>query len=424
LKVIFVFYLRLLLVSGIFLFWPVSLLHAQNENDADGGIITSISISGLKRTRLSTAERPLKKFIGIEADKLDTNEVLAAIINTGILEPVSVEIQETEPGKRVLTVTVQEKWSIFPVPVFIASTEGISAGGAIYDANAFGLNDKLFLAGLYFTGSWLVAGGYMHAPPGGRIPGWSAMGSFSRENREDRDQRYNVLRSFELDTIAFRAGLNSHLLENSDLLSFSAYVSYEGKILRNQEKAQNGPDEGLHMFSTGVGLSLGKNSWDGYFLSQEEVSLRYGFNVSHTGDYFHALQFRAAWDKSLIPGFRVKVRTGIVFEPGVPVLFESSPFASQVAILPRDFTARHYVGASAGLEKYLFKISMGTFSVSAAYQAVYSHGSILEGSFDHGVTGTLSFYLSRLALPAVGVGFAYNVKENYFQGAFSIGMSF
>jgi hypothetical protein len=60
----------------------------------------------------------------------------------------------------------------------------------------------------------------------------------------------------------------------------------------------------------------------------------------------------------------------------------------------------------------------------AAYQAVYSHGSILGDSFDHGVVGMLGFYLSQLAIPAVGFGAAYNVQAGYFQGSFSMGMSF
>jgi hypothetical protein len=425
LKITFVYSkIWFLMITVTFFCWPVSFLQAQDENDAGGNRISSLSISGLKRTRLSTAERPLKKYIGIETDKLDTNEVWADIINAGILEPLSVEIQTVESGEQVLMVTVREKWSIFPLPIFMTGTGGMSAGGVIYDANAFGLNDKLFLTGIYFSDGWLVAGGYMHAPPRGRIPGWGVMANFSRENRHDRDQRDNVLRRFDLDTIAIGARINSYLLENSDLLSASAYVAYERKILRNPEIAINGPDKGLHMIRTGIGLSLNKNSWDGYFLSQEEASLQYSFNISPGGSYFQSIQFQGVWEKSLVPGIRFKMRMGLIFEPGVPILFESSPFGAQVAILPQDFSARHYAGISAGFETYLFKISLGTLSASLAYQAVYSHGSILGNAFDHGVTGMLSFYLSRLAIPAIGAGFAYNVKEDYLQGSFSIGMSF
>ena len=61
---------------------------------------------------------------------------------------------------------------------------------------------------------------------------------------------------------------------------------------------------------------------------------------------------------------------------------------------------------------------------SAYYQLVYSNGSILGDSLDHGIAGKFSFYLSQLAIPAIGLGAAYNVKENYIQGIFSMGMSF
>jgi hypothetical protein len=33
-------------------------------------------------------------------------------------------------------------------------------------------------------------------------------------------------------------------------------------------------------------------------------------------------------------------------------------------------------------------------------------------------------YLSRIAVPAVGLGVAYNVRAEYLQGTFTVGMSF
>ena len=409
----------------VFLFFlSVSLLQAQYENDAGEDRISGLSISGLKRTKLSTVKRPLEKFIGLEVDKLDINEVLAAVINTGILEPISVEILAAVTGEKILTVQVREKWSIFPIPVVFVGTGGMSAGGAVYDANAFGLNDKLFLAGFYLSGGWLVTAGYIHASPGRRTPGWNIMTNFSQEDRHDGDQRDNDLRRFDLDSISFRAGLNFPLLENSDRLSASAHVSYGQKFLRNEEEAVNGPGEGMRLFGAGGGLSARRNSWDGFFLSREEASFSYTLHLSPDAASFQFFQFRGTWEKSLVPGFRLDLRTGLIFAPGVPILFESSPSATQVAILPRSFSAQNYAGVSAGLEKYLFRISSGTLSMSAAYQVAYSHGSILKNSLDHGPVGMISFYLSKLAIPALGLGAAYNVKENYFQGSFSLGMSF
>ncbi|MDR3166878.1 MAG: hypothetical protein LBT93_02955, partial [Treponema sp.] len=93
-------------------------------------------------------------------------------------------------------------------------------------------------------------------------------------------------------------------------------------------------------------------------------------------------------------------------------------------ILPRFFSARQYGGVSLGLEKYLFKISAGTLSILASYQGGYSQGEILGYQFDHGLAGALSGYLSKLALPALGLGAAYNLSARFFQASFSMGMSF
>ena len=110
--------------------------------------------------------------------------------------------------------------------------------------------------------------------------------------------------------------------------------------------------------------------------------------------------------------------------PDTPVLFEQPPEVAQVDILPADFSARSYAGLSAGLEKRILRIPAGTLSVAASYQVVYADGSILGDSFDHGFAGAVFFYLNRIALPAVGLGLAYNVQRDYLRGFLSIGLSF
>jgi hypothetical protein len=127
---------------------------------------------------------------------------------------------------------------------------------------------------------------------------------------------------------------------------------------------------------------------------------------------------------SILPGFKFLSHGGLHYNPEAPAFFESSASSVRIGILPSSFSARNFAGASAGLEKYIWKFSYGTLSVFANYQVVYSRGPLLGDQFDHGVVGGINFYLSRLAIPAVGLGLAYNAAANEFQGSFSIGMSF
>jgi len=408
-----------LLFFAVFFIYSVSAATAQNGSDDEGVYINSLSISGLKRTKLSTAEQPLKKFIGLRSEEVDKDEVMAAVLATGILEPLSIEI-----AGPVLYVTVQEKWSIFPVPVFFAGSGGIIAGLAFFDANAFGRNNKFYVTGLYQTNGWVASAGYMHPSPGRPVPGWGFMAIYSRDDRHDNDQNNEILRHFELDSISINTAINFPLLEDSELLNVSGRFSFNQMNLREKEKALNGPGEDLRLFGAGTELAFRRSSWDGFLLSQEQASLEYFYRTTFDGFSYHSVSFRGTWEKSLIPGFRINLRTGLAFEPDVPILTESSPYAAQVNILPMGFSARHYAGFSGGLEKYILKIKAGTVSFATAYQVVYSHGSILGDSFDHGPAGFLIFYLNQLAIPALGFGAAYNVKADYFQGSFSIGMSF
>jgi len=382
-------------------------------------VITDIQIEGLRRTQLATAKRPLQQFIGLEVSRIDENAVKAAVLATGILEPVSVEIIG-----QTLTVTVREKWAIFPIPIFMGSADEIGGGLSFFDANAFGLNDKLFLAGMYYSGAWIASAGYIHSATDSGIPGWNSTVAFTRAERQDRNQNNEALRRFNLDSISASLGISVPLQLIQNNLSASTLLSFRDTRLRPSDNAVNSPLDDVRIFGIGTRVSIGRNSWDGFLLSREAASLRYVYYADFASTSFHSVRLNGTWEKSLLPGFRLTTRTGLSFEPRAPILFESSPGVSQVDILPISFSARSYAGLSAGLEKSLVRFPAGTLTVLAAYQIVYSDGSILGGSFDHGYMGMLSFYLNRFAMPGLGVGFAYNVDKRYFQITFGMGGSF
>ncbi|MDR2103895.1 MAG: hypothetical protein LBP42_07325 [Treponema sp.] len=409
----------LVLFSGLF---PAGGNFLSAQVSGKTGAITAISLSGLKRTRAFAAERPLKRFLGRDAEFLDYDEERAGILDTGILEPVNVALEDHPEGPgKVLQVEVREKWSIFPLPLVFVSSGEISVGGFFIDTNAFGINDKLFLGGMYQSRGWMVSGAYMHSPIREHFPGWGLFGSFSQEERHDTDQREQDLRVFNLNAINASLALSYSF---TDTFGASLRFSYEEKMLGTQDAPLNAPESGSRSLAAGPALELRRSSYDGYLLSQESASLSYTFTGGINSPSFHKIQWRGIYEKSLVPGFRLVLRTGGVYAPQAPVLHETGPSAAELNILPRSFSARHYGGLSLGLEKYLFKVSAGTLSILASYQGGYSQGELLGRQFDHGLAGSVSFYLSKLAIPAIGLGAAYNVSTGHFQGSFSMGMSF
>ena len=353
----------------------------------------------------------------MEAHEVDRNDVIAAILAAGILEPLSIEIEGP-----ALAVEVREQWAIFPIPMISSDASGTAFGLLFVDANAFGLNDQLLLGGHYHPNNWSATAGYIRSSRGGRSPGFVGLFSFGREERHDLNQNSEVLRRFELDEISVRAMLRFPLLADTDLLTASVLFSFDDFRLRNRGEALRAPDYSLRLYGTGADFTAERNSWDGFFLSRREISVQGLFLTDFSGVSFASANVQGTWERSIVPGFRLNLRSGILFMPNTPIFFEQDPEVAQVDILPADFSARSYAGLSAGLEQRILRIPAGTVSVAASYQAVYSEGSVLGNSFDHGVTGAIFFYLNRIAIPAVGLGLAYNVQRNYLRAFLSVGL--
>jgi outer membrane protein assembly factor BamA len=406
------------LLFGLLLFFRLPFLPAQDIDAPPAKGITGILVTGLKRTRPQVAQEALRKFIGQDAAHVDLNEVRAAILDTGILEPLNVEILDSEEGA-LIRAEVRDKWSIFPIPVFFIGSGGFQAGAAFFDANALGLNQKAVVMGMYRSNGWMVYGMYSVPPQGS--PGWTLSGAFSRNEREDQDQEENALRRFNLDSVNTLGALNFRF---TGILDFSLHFGYTGQFLRETEDPLRAPDRDAQGLRAGAGFSLKKTGWDGYLLSEKSASLGYTRFFGLDSPSFHSLRFDGTFQQSIFPGFRTDLRSGLLYEPETGTLFESGPGSARVNILPRSFSARHYAGFSLGLEKYLYKFSFGTLSLLAAWQMVYSYGPVLGGQFDQGLATSMSLYLSKLAIPALGMGVAYNLTRKEFQFYFSMGVSF
>jgi hypothetical protein len=401
-------------VYTLFLF-SGTLLQAQT--------ITAVSVRGLKRTKPHVAEYPLQKFIGQDGMLLDFNEVHAAIMGTGILEPLSVGVEQTPDREGlILAVDVREKWSFFPFPVFFMDSGGAMQGGAaLMDANAFGLNDTFIVAGLYGPSLWLASAIYRYTPERKFLPGWTIIGMYGRQNQQDTDQHGGEVRNYDRRTAVGGLGIQ---YPATDYLTASVSFSLSRQSISDGDQPREVPDRGIFAGGINPSLEISQNDWDGFLLLQRRFSLGYTLMLSLENSPLHTISARANYELSIVPGFKTGLRGGVRYAPRSLPILESSAASVDIAILPNTFSAQNFAGASLGFEKYLYKFSQGTLAFLASYQGVYSYGPILGDQFDHGVSASLSFYLSKIAIPALGFGVSYNVAKDEYIGVFSIGMSF
>ncbi|MDR2072185.1 MAG: hypothetical protein LBP60_01955 [Spirochaetaceae bacterium] len=402
----------------LLLFLCIPAAFSQEPPFPGEGLISSIEIRGLTKTKPHVARYPFEKFIGLKAETLDLNEVEAAVRDTGILEPVAVELAADGNGGLILQITVREKWSLIPFPLVYLDSGARNFGLFLVDTNAFGLRDQAVVGGAYGSGGWTAMALYNYTPDRAGGLGWNAGFAYSRQERKDTDRDQQVYRRYTADTLQVFPALHYSF---KDHFFGKMGISFTGITL--QKASSKAPGDAM-ILGFSPGLSVRYSHWDGYLLSEQTASLEYTFNLNLRGSSFHTAEFQGIYEKSLSPGFRLNLRTAMVWTSSSDPLFESNPKKSQVDVLPRTFSARQYWGFSGGFEKYLVKFRFGTVSALGTWQVVYSQGPISDGEFDHGPAGGVRFYLSRLALPAIGAGIAYNMSSGIFQFTFSLGMGF
>ena len=169
-------------------------------------------------------------------------------------------------------------------------------------------------------------------------------------------------------------------------------------------------------------FSLYHSTWDGILHSQQSLSLAYTYHQAFIGNSNHEASFQGIFEQPIVPGFRINLRSGAVWNSSDDPLHEEDPQRSGVDILPKRFSARHYAGLSGGLEKHIFTTRMLTLSVHGSWQTVFSYGPISGLRFDHGPSAGLRLYFNRVAMPPFSCGVAYNMQSGRYQMAINIGI--
>lgn len=390
---------------------------ALTAQEGNGPVITEISVSGLKRTRRSVPEKLLKRYIGVSVSALDTNAVIATLLDTGIFEDIRIDTRVEGEGA-IMAVTVSEKWSLIPLPVFIAASEGITAGAAVIDANAFGLNDKIFAVGLFLPGGWMSSIAYVNVPANSSSLGWSSSVFFSRRQSESVDAEEEVLRRYGYDALSASFQLK---LPFSGLVESSLGLALQERSVRDVEDGLREPDSGrvLGLFA---GLASRRSSWDGVFLSERSAEARYTYNLGLVNSTFQALELKAAYEHPFFPGLKLVFKGALDYRPQAPAAFEENPASVGITVLPSAFSAAVLVGGSAGLEGRLVRFPFGVLAGLLSYQALYSDGPLLGERLDHGPAAGIRLYVAKVAIPAMDLGAAYNLETGLYRITFGIGM--
>ncbi len=376
-----------------------------------GTTITDIQIQGLRRTKPAVLLEMLEKFKGKPAEDFNTKALEAELQKTQLFGSVNASVS----GSTIL-VTVEEKFSLLPIPFAYTSSDSWGGGLILMDSNAFGIMDKAAVGGFFSASSWRVMASYSHIQKPNAPFGWSVSANGGKADTKVREEDGDLLLSYDNTTFGLSTGINKRL---SPWLRGS--VSSGVNICDVDDRK---PDSQMIIPLT-LSLTASTTSWDGTFLNTTYLttSASYVFSQWHADNYC-AFIARAGWEQHLVQRLRMISQAGVFHSPDTPVVFAKNQSAVQVCLLNSAFRASSMAGAGAGLEWGIANTRFGVPSVYAQYQVIWADGILSDETWGHGPIVGFKFYLKKFAFPAVDIFSAYNIKTGLIRTSAGAGFSY
>ena len=390
-----------------FIAFSLLLLHASC---LWGETITDIQVQGLRRTKPEVLLEKLEKFKGIDSASFDKKKLEAELEKTQLFS-----LGDATVSGSTLHITVEEKFSLLPIPFAYASSDGWGGGLVVMDNNAFGIMDQAAVGGFINSSGWRVLAGYSHTQKANSLFGWNVAVNGGKSKTRVREDDGDLLLSYDNRVFGVSAGVNKRLAP-----WLKASVS-SGVNICDVEDSEPASELIIPLTAS---LTASTASWDGTFLNTTYLSTSATYNYSQWHDNYCTLAARAGHEQHLVQRLRLIAQAGAYHSPDVPVVFAPNQSAAQACILDNACRASTIVGAGAGLEWGIVQTRFGVPSLYVQYQALWADTILSDETWGHGPVAGFKFYLKKIAFPAVDVFGAYNVKTGLFRISAGAGFSY
>ena len=375
-----------------------------------GEAITDIQIQGLRRTKPEVLLEKLEKFKGTDSSSFDKKKLEAELEKTQLFSLADATVSGS-----TLHITVEEKFSLLPIPFAYLSSDSWGGGLVVMDNNAFGIMDQAAAGGFITSSGWRVLAGYSHVQKEHSPFGWSVSANGGKSRTRVREDDGDLLLTYDSRVFGASAGLNKRLAP-----WLKASVSSGVNICDVED---SNPASELVIPLT-ASLTASTASWDGTFLNTTYITTSATYNFSQWHDNYCTLAAKAGLQQHLVQRLRLIAQAGAYHSPDVPVVFAPTQSAAQVCIISSACRASTLAGAGAGFEWGIAQTRFGVPSLYAQYQVLWADTALSDETWGHGPVAGFKFYLKKIAFPAVDIYAAYNVKTGLYRTSAGAGFSY
>jgi len=381
--------------------------------------ITTISIEGLQRTRERTVLDILPVSVGDEISDTSIELIRNELIDSGIFAEVEVRVDPIPgaPDESELVVILDEKWTLVPVPFFSTNGETSSGGLILIESNLFGRNKQLIAAGTIGTDGF---GGFLlFVDPSIRGSRWNVSTNVAtgRDDTEALLTDGTLVRRYEFDRnalgigigykvhpdvnvraglglssirlIDYEAGLDEREPEDTVFLEPEVRIEYDGTV--PLDVLRRGPEA-----ETAFRYVTEENGWELRGMA------RYNFGIAG----YQRLRILAAGGFGDMPTL---AETDISSRDG----FRTVPYQAT--------RADDWGSGAIAYDLPVLRGGWGALVLSHYWEAGSWDSDAHARQFFYGPGAAFRVYIRQVAIPALGIDYAYNLESSDFVFSLTVG---
>lgn len=382
--------------------------------------LIDINITGLNRTKYRSILSITDLQQGIYVDKTIEESVKQKLLAAGIFQSsIDVELEVISENTANININLMDKWTLIPLPVGFVSSDGWLAGGIFIESNLAGLNQKL-ISGVFASNDSVVG-----------FAAWS--------NPSFLKSTYKV---------GLSTSVNSGLKEHKDITGEKVLASAEELNINLSTQIGNSFNSGFNwnlksgfeIYSSESSTQYLRDFTDYYFVN----SITMGWDNLYFSSYF-----QKGWDvdlssKILLSLDRSEVSPIAELTLSKNILLKENllKFVSKLgthgshrnypifiggndgskALTANSVPVKSYISGSILFEPVIIKPRWGMFTLPVYYEGgVYRHLTEHKYITWHGPGIGFKFYIDKVAIPALGADFTWDLEHNTFKVVVSLG---
>ncbi len=382
-----------------------------------------IEITGLRRTAEFIILRDARIKKGSPLSSFQCDDFVNRLKKRGLFSDITLSYAE-EDGKAVIHLSMKEKMSFIPVPLVMSHDDSTSYGFMVMDSNFLGTT-KFLLAGFLVSSDDFSFFSMYRDPSiaGSRFTGQMILSW--RSSEEKRVGQHQIPMN-EFSIKKTDAGLFGGYVFTDGIEFLAGGGISDGKIDKNYKDMLNPPENCRFLYAS-VSLKA-DNLRYGRYLSYGftgKTSFSRYFSKDSRYEHFNDLGTSVRYSFTLFGDDRISL-TGEGNFFSKPVIYENKIGGRTGAACLPSKTSTADRNLSYSLE-YEYAISFLKFSWGAATIL----GFWEQGIYERDSTGWMDYlgpgcgtriYLKKVAFPAVGFNYSWNLKNGGTEFSFSLGI--